>query len=79
MFPRFTLQCGHEIRMQVFVTVILSYLVFNDELVTLEYVGMTLIMFGMFAVSYGNYRETPREARKTRSEIDQLLINHENY
>eukprot|EP01147_Barroeca_monosierra_P002381 gene2381-5328_t len=37
--------------LQVFVTVILSYLVFNDELVTLEYVGMTLIMFGMFAFS----------------------------
>ncbi|EGD78816.1 hypothetical protein PTSG_01791 [Salpingoeca rosetta] len=64
---------------QVFVTVVLSYFVFGDELATLEYVGMALIMLGMLAVSLGNYRETrpPKSSRANSAEVDQLLINHD--
>ena len=58
--------------MQVFVTVILSYFVFHDQLAMLEYIGMALIMLGMFAVSFGNFKETKAKARP---DSHQLLIN----
>ena len=38
---------------QVIVTVILSYLVFSEKLVSLEYVGAVFIALGMFAVCMG--------------------------
>eukprot|EP00730_Choanoeca_flexa_P014133 TRINITY_DN6066_c0_g1_i1.p1 TRINITY_DN6066_c0_g1~~TRINITY_DN6066_c0_g1_i1.p1 ORF type:complete len:446 (+),score=82.82 TRINITY_DN6066_c0_g1_i1:2-1339(+) len=61
--------------LQVFVTVILSWLVFNIKLVSLEYVGMALIMLGMFCVAFGNFKE-----QKAKPDFDfegrqKLLVN----
>jgi hypothetical protein len=54
--------CSHRNSPQVFVTIILSYFVFHDELVMFEYVGMGLILLGMFSVSYANHLEKKPEA-----------------
>ncbi|EDQ93118.1 uncharacterized protein MONBRDRAFT_5412 [Monosiga brevicollis MX1] len=56
--------------LQVFVTVILSYIVFNIKLQSLEYVGMGLILLGMMAVAYGNFRE---QQEKRRDGYDMLI------
>lgn len=59
--------------LQVFVTVILAYLVFGDKLVALEYVGMVLILFGMGSVTFGNHRE--QKALKSTEDERKLLLN----
>lgn len=60
----------------MFVTVILSYFVFGNKLILMEYVGMVLIIIGMFLVSYGNHVEKKNKADS--EEHKALLINTDN-
>eukprot|EP00051_Salpingoeca_urceolata_P029878 m.7520 g.7520 ORF g.7520 m.7520 type:complete len:461 (+) comp2966_c0_seq1:107-1489(+) len=66
--------------LQVFVTIILSYFVFNDKLTGGEYGGMALIICGMFSVVYANHWEMQSKQRGLTpldymSDSDPLLIN----
>lgn len=52
---------------QVFVTVLLSKLVFDDSLVPLQYVGASMIVAGLLAVSYSAMARSPVPAPATTS------------
>ena len=46
---------------QVFVTIVLSYFIFHIEMVTMEYIGMGMILVGMLFTVWGNYQEQQSE------------------
>ena len=58
--------------LQVFVTIILSYIVFGETLQTLEYVGMGLIIVAMLTVVWGSALES--KANNAEPENKALLI-----
>eukprot|EP00056_Hartaetosiga_gracilis_P004941 m.79744 g.79744 ORF g.79744 m.79744 type:complete len:202 (-) comp11987_c0_seq6:83-688(-) len=59
---------------QVFVTIILSYVCFNDKMDGMEYGGMALILVGMFIVVYSNITESKDRSRR-ESPIFHRIIN----